>query len=61
MAHIPEIVGHPLQNAFSPVNNTDETAQLYLETDCAGTSTTLAAGSEAGPLRLFKSVVFLAE
>ncbi|WP_333777020.1 hypothetical protein [Streptomyces sp. IBSBF 3136] len=58
---IPEIVGHPLQNAFSPVNNTDEDAQLYLEADCLGPHTTLAAGRQAGPSRLFKSVVFLPE
>ncbi|MFI9065583.1 hypothetical protein ACIGQE_27550 [Streptomyces sp. NPDC053429] len=58
---IPEIVGHPLQNAFNPNNRTDEDVLLYLEADCQGPSTTLKAGNSAGPLRLFKSVVFLAE
>ncbi|MBD0744058.1 hypothetical protein [Streptomyces sp. CBMA152] len=57
---IPEIVGHPLQNAFSPNNRTDQDVLLYLEEECFGPSTTLKAGFKAGPARVFKSVVFLA-
>ncbi|MFD9863725.1 hypothetical protein [Streptomyces alboflavus] len=56
--NIPEIEGKPLQNAFSPINNTDEDVHLYLQDDCQGTHTTVKAGASAGALRLFKSVIF---
>ncbi|WP_188304381.1 hypothetical protein [Streptomyces sp. CBMA123] len=56
--NIPEIVGHPLWDAFSPINRTDSDVNLFLEPDCQGPWTVLKAGATAGPLRLFKSVHF---
>lgn len=56
--NIPEIEGHPLQNAFAPDNGTDKQAWLFLEEDCDGPHTVLVQGAKDGPLRLFKSVYF---
>ncbi|WJV50930.1 hypothetical protein [Streptomyces flavofungini] len=53
---IPQVEDKPLLNAFSPINSTVQTVWLFTEDGCDGPYTKMVAGSQDGPLRLFKSV-----